>query len=200
MKKKVGFFGGTFDPIHLGHLNLGLALLESQALDEVLFCPTALSPHKVSELPPIDKEHRKKMVELAIEPIEKFKLIENELHQRGPTYTVNTIQELLAEDASREIHLLLGEDSLEGLDSWKEIETLLLLAPPLIGRRPRQLKNLSGYFPPDLLRLIEEGQVTTPILEISSSHIRRRLAEKKYCGYLLPAKVLDYIYEHHLYY
>jgi nicotinate-nucleotide adenylyltransferase len=200
-KRKIGFFGGTFDPIHFGHLNLALSMLEIQGLDEVLFCPAGLSPHKLDEKPSIAKEHRKKCIEIAIEPIKKFKLLDNELQKIGPSYTIDTIRELLSgSHKNDEIRLILGEDILGKLSLWKDIELLLSIAPPLIGSRQSKVKNSIDSLSPSLIKTVNEGMVSIPMLEISSTTIRQRLRERKYCGFLVPSKVLDYIYEHHLYY
>jgi nicotinate-nucleotide adenylyltransferase len=198
-RKKIGFFGGTFDPIHFGHLHLALCMLEMRGFDEILFCPAQCSPHKVDEKPLIANQHRQKIVELAISPIKNFRLIDNELRRSPPSYTIDTIQELLERDKNSEMHLILGEDTIEKLASWKDIERLIALAPPCIGMRTVKEKNSFNNLPPFLFKAVKKGMVDIPILEISSTSIRKRLKMGQYCGYLVPAKVLDYIYEHHLY-
>jgi nicotinate-nucleotide adenylyltransferase len=197
-EKAVGFFGGTFDPIHFGHLHLALQMMEKHELDEVLFCPAALSPFKGNQPPPHAKEHRRRMVELAISPIERFSLLERELLQDGPSYTIETIRWLISKKEATRFHLILGEDALEHLSHWKEFEELLTLAPPLIGSRLREVKKIPSSLA-SVANLIEEGLTPIPILEISSTMLRDRLKKHLYCGHLIPAKVLDYIEENDLY-
>lgn len=195
MKKKIGFFGGTFDPIHFGHINLAVHMLETQ-VDEIFICPASLSPHKESTTP-VAKEHRREMVRLAIEPLEpRFKLIDLELDRPGPSYTIDTVQILLQEFKNDSFRLVIGQDVLAGLSRWKDVETLLELAPPLVGARPSQLNVLDPW----VKKVIEKGLISTSIMEISSTEIRQRLRQGLFCGHLVPAKVLDYIYANHLYY
>jgi nicotinate-nucleotide adenylyltransferase len=197
--KRVGFFGGSFDPIHNGHLHLAIALSEKHQLDEVFFCPTGQSPHKKSHPPIASKEDRRGMVTAAIHPLPQFTLLDLELRKTMPCYTIDTIQELLAIDhqnkAKRSYFLLLGEDALEQFHTWREVEELVKLALPLIGSRDKKFILKKG----PLSSVIEKGLTSIPILEISSTEIRARLEKGFYCGHLLPAKVWDYIQQHQLY-
>lgn len=196
MNKKIGFFGGTFDPIHFGHINLALHMLETQALDEIFICPASLSPHK-EHTAPVSKEHRFEMVKLAIEPLtSKFTLIDWELNRPGPSYTINTIHALMQEFKHDTFRLIIGQDVLAGLSLWKDVEELLELAPPLVGARPSQLTVLDPF----VKKVVEKRLISTSIMEISSTEIRQRLRQGLFCGHLVPAKVLDYIYANHLYY
>jgi nicotinate-nucleotide adenylyltransferase len=197
--KKIGFFGGTFDPIHYGHIHLALSMLEMNKVDEILFCPAQCSPFKTKEEPIAASEHRKKMIELAIAPIKNFNLIPDELDRPAPSYTIDTVRDLLKRHPYSQMHLILGEDAIETLPSWKEIEELIILAPPLIGTRNGKEKKSFHFLPPLLHAAIEKGSVQIPVMEISSTWIRKRLKMNQYCGHLLPPKVLDYIYEYDLY-
>jgi len=193
--KKIGFFGGTFDPIHFGHINLALYLLENEGLDEIFVCPARYSPYKKEESS-VSGEHRREMVRLAIEPLKRFTLIDLELNRPGPSYTIDTIimlKNLFKED---QFYLILGKDTLPGLSRWKNIEKLLELAPPLIGERPSANEPLDPF----VQKLIEKHLILAPIMDISSTDLRFRLRQGKFCGHLLPGKVVDYICQHHLYY
>ncbi len=194
--RRVGFFGGTFDPIHFGHLNLALSILEAKNLDEVIFCPANVSPFKGQNPPMAPNEHRREMLLLALGPIEQFSLYEEELNRPPPSYTVDTVRTILEQEKDKmELFLILGDDSLKNLDQWKNIDELLQLTPPLFGHRV-------GYktaFPQKFQAILEKAQVEIPTLEISATEIRARLKAGKYCGHLVPAPVLDYIYECHLY-
>lgn len=199
MTEHIGIYGGTFDPIHFGHLNLALHLMEFHQLNAVWFCPARLNPYKIDkDCSTID--HRLHMVSLAIEPIPQFKLLDYEARQEGPSYTINTLRYLYANEQKspdpRQFHLLLGDDILEGISGWKEAEEVLRLAPPLIGCRQWNA-TWEGVDP--INTAIRNGMTPTPIMEISSTEIRQRISRGLYCGYLVPEKVLDYIKSHRLY-
>lgn len=189
-KRKVGILGGSFDPIHLGHLNLAVCLKEACALDRVLFVPAAQSPFKEAAPPLCTKEHRLAMVKMAIAPFEGFECSDLELRRGPPSYTIDTVRELL-KDPSLQLHLLLGDDHLLTFSLWKEGDELMRLAPPLIGTR-----NLSEESPPQLLGC---KKVKIPLFDISSTEIRHRLFEKKECHHLVPSSILNYIKQHHCY-
>ncbi|HSX04640.1 MAG TPA: nicotinate (nicotinamide) nucleotide adenylyltransferase [Rhabdochlamydiaceae bacterium] len=199
MKKKIALFGGTFDPIHLGHLNLAIQLQEIHQLDEVLFCPANFSPHKESNQPVAAAELRSSMVGLAIDPIKKFSLLKYELEKKGPSFTIDSVRMLLEAYPDSQFFLILGE--LTGLEKWKDIEELLALIQPLIGRRKEKLDlpaDLTGLSD-GARKILQKGMTPISMMEISSTNIRERLKQKKYCGHLLPEKVLNFIYEHKLY-
>lgn len=187
--KRTGYFGGSFDPIHLGHLNLAIEITERHKLDEVFFVPTSQSPHKKANPPKASKEHRRAMTTAAISPLPQFTLLDLELQKTLPCYTIDTIESLIEMDKNRHYFLMMGEDSLEQLHTWKDVEKLLKLAPPLIGSRTKKAP----------IKSVEKGMTPIPILEISSTDIRARLQKGLYCGHLLPAKVWDYIQQHELY-
>lgn len=171
MKRKVGVFGGTFDPVHFGHLNLAISLMEACALNQVLFVPAFQSPFKENTPPSASAAHRSAMLQLAIAPIKAFKLIDWELLQEGPSYAIDTVRKL-AKDSSLELHYLLGQDHQATFHRWKDADELARLAPPLFESRR---------------------------FEISSTEVRERLSRHQYCGHLIPAPVLEYIQHHQIY-
>lgn len=186
--RRIGLLGGSFDPIHFGHLNLALQLLESKQLTQVLFCPASLSPFKKRAPPCAAKEHRLHMVQLAIAPIAGFALLDWEVHRSEACYTIDTVRRLVKEaQEETQFHLLLGEDAFRQLHAWKESEALVQLAPPLVGARSSSTT-------------LQEQMVPIHALDISSTDIRERLQKHLYCGHLVPAKVLDYIFLHRLYF
>lgn len=189
-KMKVGILGGSFDPVHFGHLNLALCLLESCGLDEVYFIPAKVSPFKENAAPRVSSAHRQEMLKLATSPIKEFRVIDWELNDTGPSYTINTVRKL-SQDTSLELYLLLGDDHLASFHRWKEADELVKLAPLLIGARDSRAQPMQNA--------PVHQRVKIPILDISSTLIRERLSQKKYCGHLVPASVLDYIREHRLY-
>ncbi|MES2122116.1 MAG: nicotinate (nicotinamide) nucleotide adenylyltransferase [Chlamydiota bacterium] len=190
MKKKVGLIGGTFDPIHLGHLNMAIGLMESAGLDEVLFSLTPLSPFKTSNPPLASLEHRRAMLQLALVPIPNFSILDGESEVTGPAYTIDTVRRL-TQNSSLEVHLLIGEDHASSFTEWKDYEEILRLAPPLVASRMTQMTRSESS--------IDLKRCPIPLFDISSTTIRERLSQKKYCGHLLPALVLDYIERHAIY-
>lgn len=191
--KKVGFFGGTFDPVHFGHINLALQLLELAGLDEVLFCPAARSPFK-DQSPTVSAKDRMAMTQLAIQDIPVFKISALEIERPGPSYTIDTLRLLKKEDI--DLYLLLSEDALESFHLWKEFEKIVKIARPLIGSRGNMRPNIA---PSPVHDILEEGLITTRRFEISSTEIREKLKKGLYCGHLIPAKVLSYIKKNNLY-
>lgn len=130
--KIVGFFGGTFDPIHFGHLTLAIQLFEKHKLDEILFCPAFCSPHKTATPPETSGEHRLAMLRLALEAFpSQFHITTLELEREKLSYTVDTLRTL--KTASQRLRLLLSDA--EDLDTWKDPQELRRLAPPLMGPR-----------------------------------------------------------------
>ncbi len=201
LTKKRGFFGGTFDPIHLGHLNLAIELAEKHQLDEVFFCPTSQSPFKKMNPPIASKQDRRGMVTAAISPLPQFTLIDIELQRAEAAYTIDTIKTLISTDEQNKVKsryfLLIGEDALEQFETWRDVEELVRLAPPLIGSRGKN--SFKPVKKNALYSKIEVGLTPIPILEISSTTIRDRIQKGLYCGHLLPAKVWEYIQQHYLY-
>ena len=199
VRSRVGFFGGSFDPIHLGHLNIAIELAERHKLDEVFVCPTSQSPFKKEKPPIASKEHRRAMVTAAISLLPTFTLLDFELQKSTPCYTIDTIRQLIAIDQqhkkNKNYFLLLGEDAIEHFHAWREVEELIKLATPLIGSRQTKSFPQKGA----LLSAIEKGLTQIPLMEISSTEIRDRLQKGLYCGHLLPAKVWDYIQQHQIY-
>ena len=198
--KKIGLYGGTFDPIHFGHLNLALEMKEKQRLDEVWFCPAFVSPHRLDEHP-LAGSHRQAMIERAIASIPFFHVVDSELTRAGPSYTLDTLRSLSKEQGEKQVRffLILGEDSLPGFFHWHQPKEILKLASLLVGTRRRELNGIPPEADPDIVRAVEKGIIQTRIMEISSTEIRLRLRNDLYCGHLVPKEVLDYIKAHHLY-
>ncbi len=201
--KKIGLFGGSFDPIHFGHLSLCVAIMEEHQLDQILFCPVAVSPFKEAAPPQVSQEHRLEMVRLGISLFPKFQLIEFELERPAPSYTIDTVKALKQRfEDQREIvqlHLILGGDTLPHLPLWREVEELIRLAPPLIGSRGGGYPSTMPRFSSQILAIVTHGLTPIPMMDISSTMIRERLCQQKTCRHLMPANVLDYIEAHQLY-
>jgi len=128
--KAVGLFGGSFDPIHFGHLFLAIFLLEKYQLEKILFCPAACSPFKGNSLPVASGEHRLNMLKLALDH-PQMEIIEIELHRPAPSYTIDTVRALDLPN----LRLLLSDEAEKTFKGWKEAEELQKLAPLLVGPR-----------------------------------------------------------------
>jgi len=199
---RVGFFGGSFDPIHLGHINLAIELLERQNLNKIIFCPARCSPHKLSAPPITPLSQRIEMVERAIEGNPNFILTAIEEEGIGPSYTIDTIkafQKKNTECSDSTFFLILAEDALARFYLWKDVHALCHIASPLFGRRTLRNPDLSDYPDPSMISLLKKGLIDMPMFEISSSNIRFRLKNNLYCKHLLPRDVLDFIDANKLY-
>ncbi len=191
--KKMAFFGGTFDPIHFGHINLAVQIFEKAKLDKIIFCPANISPQK-EENPPYAKGiHRYEMTKIAIEGIDGFDVSDIEIKRKNISYTVDTLLQLHEEFfKGYKIYFIMAEDTSKNFSTWKDPNKILQMATPLIGYKGT-LKNFDECFSKD-------NFIEINTMDISSTHIRNRLKKKLYCGHLIPAKVLDYIYDNQLYY
>lgn len=192
--KKIGFFGGTFDPIHIGHINVGVRILEGGLVDQILFSPARVSPTKVEAPPVAPCNHRMNMLQLALEDVPGCDPYDEEIKKEGPSYTIDALKGIKGE-----LRLIVAEDAAYDFMEWKEIETLLEIASPIVavrhGVNREKLNQLS-----DKIKLkVEEGIVKIPAMDVSSSEIRERLKKRLYCGHLLSGKVLDYIHQNTIY-
>jgi nicotinate-nucleotide adenylyltransferase len=198
---RIGLFGGTFDPIHLGHLILAERCREEAALDEVWFLPSYRPPHKI-ERPLTRFEQRCEMVLLAITGQLAFRVEPIEKELPPPSYTAETLAELHRRHPEHQFALIVGADSLVELPTWHEprrvVEQAELLAVPRPGVEfwsGAQLAAALGL-PADAVRL---RAVACPLIEIASRDLRRRVAEGKTIRYMVPRAVEEYIRERKLY-
>jgi nicotinate-nucleotide adenylyltransferase len=199
---RVGVFGGTFDPIHTGHLILAEQCREQGRLDEVWFVPAPRPPHK--DEPALTRfEQRVEMLALALAGNPAFRIDELEKERSGPSYTVETLAELRRRHPAHEFYLLVGSDTLHDLPHWYEPIRLLELAGLLVMARPNnpvltaeQLR--AKLHLPDTVPLRLEV-VETPQIDISSRDLRRRAAAGRSLRYFLPRAVECYIHDKQLY-
>ncbi|HVX10239.1 MAG TPA: nicotinate-nucleotide adenylyltransferase [Pirellulales bacterium] len=193
---RLGLFGGTFDPIHLGHLLLAEYCRQHCRLDAVWFLPAAEPPHKQrSDLTPA--EQRVEMLELAIGGHEAFSVCTREIERGGVSYTVDTLVQLSAEDPARSLFFLLGGDSLVDLPRWREPARICELALPVVVARPGSPSPdygpLVSLVSAERLEKIRTHQVEMPQIGISSREIRRRVAAGLSIRYQTPRAVEKYI-------
>lgn len=193
--RRIGFFGGSFDPVHFGHLKMAAELKSRKQLDEVWFSPANISPFKMGTQPE-SASHRIEMLRLAIEGIEGFRLYEEEALRPGPSYTIETIK-TLASKPDTHFYLILSDESVPGFFDWKEAEEIVNLVPLLIGSRLGSEPPTKGN--QKICEAMQKGWMPTNPLKISSTEIRQRLKEGKDCIPYVPGNVLDFIYQNHLY-
>ncbi len=211
--KPIGILGGTFDPIHYGHLRLAEEMLELAKLKQVRFIPAGNPPHR--DAPQVAAQHRSNMVKLAIADQPAFVLDEREVKKHDRCYTVDTLRELRSELGDMQpLCLLMGGDAFLQLHTWHEWEQIPDLAHIVVGYRPgftleendtapklyehyKQRLCSVGYLSQHAAGGIAE--LAIPKLEISATLIRARVNEHRTIRYLLPETVANYIYQNHLY-
>jgi nicotinate-nucleotide adenylyltransferase len=199
---RVGVYGGTFDPVHLGHLILAEQCREQGRLDQVWFTPAPRPPHKLDQ-PPTRFEQRVEMLQLALASQPAFQIDEIEKERSGPSYTVETLAELHRRHPGDEFFLLIGGDSLADLPHWREPRRILQLAGILVMERPghilpptEQLRAQFGLAEAEELRV---QILDAPLIDIASRDLRQRAAEGRSIRYLVPRAVECYIQERRLY-
>lgn len=203
MAKGIGLYGGSFDPIHIGHLIVAQSVAERLGLKQVIFLPSAHPPHKTaSDL--VDGSHRAAMVRCAIEGEPLFAFSDFDLTQGGPTYTVDTIAHFREELGSViELHWIIGADSLAELTTWHRVGALLDSCRIVTASRPEcGTANFEALRPTLSDRQIERLSrdiLDTPGIDISATDVRRRIRNGDSIRYLVPDAVRTYIEKYGLY-
>ena len=198
---RLGLFGGTFDPIHYGHLLLAECCREQARLDQVWFMPAAVPPHK-RHRPLSDAKHRTEMLRLAIGGHDAFRMSLIEIERGGISYTIDTLRQLHREHPTAELFLLLGADSLVDLPTWREPAEILELAAPVVVRRPAITINwapLSPLVSTERFAQFTQHVVDMPVVDFSSTAIREAVAAGKSIRYRTPRAVEVYIRSQNLY-
>lgn len=198
---KVGIIGGSFDPIHLGHLAMAEYLRELKNLEKIVFIPTGNAPHKTYESL---AEQRLEMVKLAIEDNKYFSFCQIEVLNETTSYTAETLKTLKKNWPEADFNFIIGTDNLFSIEKWYKIEELGKLTSILVSNRIYK-DGISIEEIMEKSRCLEDKYnmkidiVNSPVFEISSSDIRQRIKNGKSIKYLLPKKVEDYIRNHGLY-
>lgn len=199
---RIGIFGGSFDPIHLGHLILAEQCREHAKLDEVWFIPSAQAPHKKAGATASDRQ-RVEMLEFATAGHSSFLISDTEIKRGGVSYTVDTLTQIAEEHPDDELFLLLGGDSLQQFDTWRNPEKICRLAVPLVVQRPGydpvNLEQLASYVETDRLEEIERYAFESRMIGISSSELRARISAGRSIRYLTPRAVEKFIETKKLY-
>jgi len=203
-------FGGTFDPVHFGHLRAAWEVKERLMASDFRFLPAGHPPHRSNFVTPAF--HRLEMLKLAISGVPGVAIDQRELKREGPSYMVDTLQEIRHDSPDQPVVLVIGQDSANSLDRWHQWQQLFALASLLIMTRPGKKTRYASALAeqmsarrvagPELLQSRPSGLVakmTVTALPIASSGIRELIRNGKSPRYLLPVKVLDYLQAHHLY-
>ncbi len=190
---KVGLFGGTFDPVHIGHLIIAESAMETAGLDRVVFLPAARPPHKTDEkLSPF--EDRLAMTSMAVKSSSYFEVSDLESRRPEISYTVDTLETYVKEHPDDRVFLILGADSLVNLTTWKNPNRLMELSRFIVY--PRR------GFDPEQADAVFRGHsilLTDPVVDVSASWIRERIRAGHCVRYWLPSGVYDYVTERQLY-
>lgn len=182
---KLGLFGGSFDPIHHGHLILAREALESLGLDRVILIPSGISPHKLAT-PPAPAELRCKMVESALRGEAGLDWDDCEIRRAGPSFAIDTVREMRARYPGAELYFFIGADNLASLHTWRDIAALRALVNFVVLSRGNKVQ--APGFP-----------VISRAVDISSTEIRKRIASGLSVRYLVPDCTCEIISQHRLY-
>lgn len=210
MSQRIGLFGGTFDPVHIGHLRGALEVAELMAFDQLRLIPSARPPHR--EAPQVSAADRLAMVELAVADLPPLWVDDRELRRERPSWTIDTLESLRAEvGASDQLFLMLGWDAFCGLPGWHRWEELLNHCHILVLQRP----DADAEPPEELRDLLAARSVADPLslsgpggqisfvwqspLAVSATQVRQLLADGRSVRFLVPDAVLAYIHAHGLY-
>jgi nicotinate-nucleotide adenylyltransferase len=195
---RIGILGGTFNPPHIGHLVCAQEAHRELELDQVLFVPPRIPPHKPVEHEP-GADHRLELCRLAAGDDERFAVSALELGREGPSYTVDTLEELSSHESQPELFLIVGGDIAVGLPRWREPERVLKLATLAIAKR----QGTARAAVQDTLSTLKGGErsrfFAMPRIGVSSTMIRRRVRGGQPIRYLVPDAVAEYIEHHNLY-
>jgi nicotinate-nucleotide adenylyltransferase len=198
LPRRIGVLGGTFDPVHNGHLHIANALRAALDLERVIWVPAGRPPHKTGQIVSKDRD-RLAMLELAIAGSANDEISTIEVDRSGPSYTADTLEILAERFSPARLFFLMGEDSLRDLPTWHDPERLLRVAELAVAARPgveADLESVARHVPAVQRRV---HLVPTKEIELSSSEIRRRVRENEPIHGLVPWPVERYIREHGLY-
>ena len=203
IKKKIALFGGTFDPIHLGHTTVAAAAAEHIGAEKVIFVPAKRSPLKGS-LPKATDDHRLKMITLAISDDRRFDVSDYELKRPEPSYTLETIRRFQTDFGSEvSLYWLVGADSVDDLPYWYGITELIdecnLCAMYRAGCKKPDFAKFKAFWGAKRIEKLQQNIIQTPLVDISSTEIRNRLAAGLDVSGMLHLPVADYIHKYGLY-
>lgn len=189
--KRIGILGGTFDPPHIGHLIMAEEARIQMELDEIWWLPNKIPPHKHKDSDSTE-EDRLKMVEMMIQLHESFSLCDIELKRDGPSYTVDSVAEIIKSYPNNTFYFIIGEDSLYNLHKWNRSEELQEMISFIVMPRP-------GYNPDLNTKIVSSTMLDSHTLDVSSTNIRKSIENNKLNRFLVTRAVYEYIEERKLY-
>ncbi len=192
MARKIGIWGGTFDPPHIGHLIIAQEVKEKLKLDQIFFIPAALPPHK-KKIKISPSLARLQMINLAVKDNPDFRVLDLELKRKGASYTVDTLRDLTRRYPGTQFFLILGEDNLNYIQSWKDLHEIFSLAKVIFVPRPGFKNNKAKS------RLKKGVFLKLRGIDISSTEVRERIKKGKSIRYIVPDEVQKYIKKKGLY-
>ncbi len=197
--KKIGIFGGTFNPIHIAHTTIADIFVKQLELDICFFIPTFISPFRQNEANQASAEDRLAMAKLAISNNSKFQIDDFEIQQQGISYTINTILHFKAKFPDSIIYLLIGGDQAEHFDNWYNWQEILYHAKLCIAQRPLVDYSSNSIFMKLAINSEMPIIIDTPLMEISSTQIKENIKQHKPTAGLLKEEVAEYIQRKGLY-
>ena len=190
---RIGVFGGTFDPPHVGHLILAADAFGALRLDRLIFVPAASQPFKVETPPVASPADRLEMVRLAAAGESRYAVEDTEIRREGLSYTVDTLEEIARKNGGAELFLLIGQDTLAGFSGWKQPERIGQLATLAVMRRAGSAHSDGGHAGPRVIK------ISTRRVDVSSTEIRERLSSGKSIRGFVPESVERFIAKRGLY-
>lgn len=196
-RTSVGLIGGTFDPIHIGHLVIAQRALEQLGLDEVVFLPAGIPPHKQHEENSA-AEHRLAMTRIAIENQPQFRISDRDVRPERASYTVDLLRDLKADNPDANLTFIIGADSLRDFPTWREPEAIIRLSRLAVADRPET------EIPADVFEQVTGlraaiSWIDSPLLDIAATDLRDRIERRRSVRHLVPDQVITYIEAHQLY-
>jgi nicotinate-nucleotide adenylyltransferase len=199
---RLGIFGGSFDPVHYGHLLLAESCRQQCQLDEVRWVPVAVSPHKLDS-EGTSWQHRIEMLKLALSGSAHDIISTQEIDRGGVSFTVDTLEELHRQRPQAELYFLMGADSLQDFPTWREPQRICELAIPTVvkrpGCKPLDFHGLRPFVSAERLEKIEQSQVEMPEMGLSSTSMRRQVSDGRSLRFQTPRAVEEYIRAQRLY-
>ena len=202
-KRKIALFGGTFDPVHIGHTTVAKDAANQIGADKIIFIPAKRSPLK-GFLPKANDKHRFEMISLAIAEAKNFEVSDCELKKPAPSYTLETVKQFQDEyDSATLIYWLIGADSIDDLAYWYKIveliDTCILATMYRAGCAEPDFSKFEHEWGPQRIEKLQQNIIQTPLVDISSTEIRDRLATGRDVTDMLAPSVIEYIRKHDLY-
>ncbi len=199
---RVGILGGTFDPVHCGHLRIAQIAAEDCKLDSVVFVPAKQNPLKAGT-PSASNSDRLQMLQLALQEFSNFWIDDRELRRDPPSYTVDTIRSLKIDAPTSDLFLIVGSDTVRGLSQWRDLSEIASMSQIIpvarTGFLKKDLREVEASLSPGIVSMLSKNFIDREIIDISSTDIREAVQSKQNLSGIIPADVSNYIREKKLY-